>query len=80
MYLEDICIASNPPEKHIDHLRLVLHTLRENQVFIKIPSCLWDRKETEYLGVIEDNGKFIIALDRIAVVRDWLLPGTQRQN
>ena len=34
VYLDDICIYSDSPEQHIDHLRLVLQKLREHQLFI----------------------------------------------
>ena len=34
VYLDDICIYSETPEQHIEHLRLVLQELREHQLFI----------------------------------------------
>jgi hypothetical protein len=74
VYLDDICIYSETPEQHIEHLRLVLQKLREHQLFIKMPKCFWGRKETEYLGVIVGNGTMRTVPDKISVVRDWLLP------
>ena len=77
--MDDICIYSDIPEQHIDHLRLVLKQLREHQLFIKMPKCFWGRKETEYLGVIVGNGTLRTAPDKIAAVRAWPLPETQKQ-
>ena len=79
VYLDDICIYSKTPEQHIEHLRLVLQKLREHQLFIKMPKCFWGRKETEYLGVIVGTGTLRTEPDKIAAVRDWPLPKTQKQ-
>ncbi len=73
-YLDDICMYSDSHEQHIDHLRLVLQTLREHQLFIKIPKFFGGRKETKYLGVIVGNGTLTTAPDKIAAARDWPLP------
>ena len=80
VYLNDICIYSDSPEQHIDNLRLVLQKLRERQLFIKKSKCFWGRKEIEYLGVIVSNGTLRTAPDKIAAVRDWPLPNTQKTN
>jgi hypothetical protein len=39
VYLEYIYIYSDSREQRIDHLRLVLQKLRENQLFIKMLKC-----------------------------------------
>jgi len=79
VYLDDICIYSDSPEKHFDHLRLVLQKLREHQLFVKIPKCFRDLKESEYLGDVVGNGTLRKVLDKVAVVRDCSLPKTQKQ-
>ena len=79
-YLDDICIFSETHEQHIENLRLVLQKLREHQLFIKMPKCVWGRNENEYLGVIVGNGTLRTSLDTILVVRDWPLLETQKQN
>ena len=40
--------------------------------------CFRGRKETEYLGVIVGNVTLRTAPDKIAAVRDWPLPKTQK--
>ena len=42
-------------------------------------TCFWGHKETEYLDVIVGNGTLRTAPDKIAAVRDWPLPETQKQ-
>ena len=43
-----------------------------------MPKCFQDRKETEYLGVIVGNGTLRTAPKKIAAVREWPLPKTQK--
>jgi hypothetical protein len=76
-YLDDICIYSENPKQRIEHMRLVLQTLREHQLFIKMQTCFGGRKETKYLGDFAGNGTLRTALDKISTVRDWSLPETQ---
>ena len=71
IYLDDICIYSETPQQHIEHLRLVLQRLREHQLFIKMPKCVWGRKDTEYLGVIVGNETLRTSPDKILAVKDW---------
>jgi len=66
VYFDDICIYSEIPEQHIEHLRLVLQKLREHQLFIKMPKCFWGRKGTEYLDSIVGNGTLRTTLDKIS--------------
>jgi hypothetical protein len=44
-----------------------------------MPKCVWGRKETEYLGVLVVNGTLRTSPDKIADVRYWPLPKTQKQ-
>jgi hypothetical protein len=38
----------------------------------------WGRKEPEYLSVIVDNGTLRLTHDKLAAVRNWSLPNTQK--
>ncbi len=79
MYLDDICIYSKSPEEHLDHLRQVLTTLRNNKLFIKMVKCFWAKRETDYLGFNVGNGIVRTSPSKVAAVKDWPLPETQKQ-
>ena len=68
------------PEKHIEHLRLVLQKLREHNFFIKMPKCVWSLKEIEYLGAIVGNGTLRTAPNKIALLRAWPLPEIKKNQ
>ena len=79
VYLEDLCIYSKSTEEHLDHLRKVLTPLRENKLCIKMVKCFWAKRETEYLGFIVGSGNVRSSQSKVASVKDWSLPETQKQ-
>ena len=38
-FVDDILIYSKPEEEHEDHLRIVLHALRNHQLYAKFSKC-----------------------------------------
>jgi hypothetical protein len=54
--LDDILIYSKMEEKHEQHLRMVIHVLRENQLYDKLRKCTFYQNHIHYLGhvVLED--------------------------
>jgi hypothetical protein len=39
VFIDDILIYSQSEEEHVDHLRKVLHRLREHQLYAKLSKC-----------------------------------------
>ena len=57
VYLDDILVFSKSPEQHIQHLREVLQTLRDNHLFAKLSKCSFGRSEVDFLGhVLSKDG------------------------
>ena len=57
VFLDDILIYSNTLEEHAEHLQLVLQTLRENQLYLKLSKCSFAQPKLEYLGhIISSEG------------------------
>ena len=79
VYVDNICIYSISPEEHLDHLRQVLMALRNNKLFIKMVKCFWAKRETDCLGFIDGNGIVRRPPSKVATVKDWPLPETQKQ-
>ena len=80
VYLVDICIYSKSPEEHLDHLRQVLMVLRKNKLFIKTVKYFWAKREIDYLGFIVGNGIVRTSPSKVAAVKDWPLPETQKHG
>jgi hypothetical protein len=50
VFIDDILIYSKTKEEHEEHLRLVLGTLREHQLYAKFSKCQFWLKEVGFLG------------------------------
>ncbi|XP_050894352.1 uncharacterized mitochondrial protein AtMg00860-like [Lathyrus oleraceus] len=58
----------------VEHLRIVLQTLKENQLYVKFPKCeLWLR-EVSFLGHVISSGGIVADLSKIYVVLPWETP------
>ena len=52
VFIDDILVYSKDAQEHEHHLRIVLQTLRENQLFVKLSKCDFWLKEVSFLGHI----------------------------
>jgi Reverse transcriptase (RNA-dependent DNA polymerase) len=57
VFFDDILIYSKDRVSHVQHLKLVLQTLRDNQLFAKLSKCEFGVIKVEYLGhIISSQG------------------------
>ena len=55
--IDDILIYSKTEEEHEQHMRMVLQTLRDHQLYAKMEKCYFFKKEIQYLGhIISEEG------------------------
>jgi hypothetical protein len=52
VFLDDILIYSTTLEQHVQHMQLVLQTLRDHKLFLKHSKCSFAQHKLEYLGHI----------------------------
>ena len=50
VFVDDILIYSKSEEDHEGHLRVVLQTLREHQLYVKFSKCEFWLTEVRFLG------------------------------
>ena len=50
VFIDDILNYSNGRDEHVDHLRMVLQTLREHQLYCKLKKCEFWLEEVVFLG------------------------------
>ena len=57
VFIDDILVYSKTREEHADHLRIVLQTLRDHQLFAKREKCDFWIREVKFLGhVVSQEG------------------------
>ena len=52
VFIDYILVYSKDAQEHENHLRIILQTLRENQLFAKLSKCDFWLKEVSFLGHI----------------------------
>jgi hypothetical protein len=67
-------IFSKNEEEHDAHLRLVLHKLRENQLYAKLSKCKFWLKEVSFLGHIISKGGISVDPSKVECVLSWNTP------
>ena len=74
VFIDDILVYSENEEQHKEHLRIVLKTLQDNQLYAKFSKCEFWLDKVMFLGhVISKDG---IAVDpaKVEAVIDWKQP------
>ena len=57
MFIDDILVYSKDREDHDTHLRVVLETLRKEQLYAKMSKCEFWLKEVSFLGhIVSEEG------------------------
>ena len=57
VFFDDILVYSASLEEHVQQLRIILETMRSNQLFAKQSKCVFGAEQMEYLGhVISSKG------------------------
>jgi hypothetical protein len=77
VFINDILIYFKSEEEHATHLKLVLVTLREYQLYAKFSKCKFWLKEVGFLVHVLSAGGVSIDPKKIQSVMDWESPTTQ---
>ena len=74
VYLNDILICSKTKKEHLQHVRLVLETLRKYQLYAKAKKCELVRHKVEYIGHYISAEGITMDPKKITTIQDWLAP------
>ena len=74
MFIEYIFVYSKDQESHDTHLRVVLETLRKEQLYATLSKCEFWKNEVSFLGHIVSKEGIQVHLKKIEVVVEWKPP------
>eukprot|EP00253_Pinus_taeda_P015343 PITA_15343 len=74
IFIDDILIYSRTIEEHYEHLRRVLQTLREHQLYAKFSKCDFFKEEIQYLGHVITKEGIAVDPEKIKDIMDWPVP------
>jgi hypothetical protein len=70
VYLDDILTFSKTAKEHLSHLRQVLQTFRENQLYANPKKCEFMKEEIAFLGHRVSANGFKIDPEKVRAVAD----------
>ena len=74
VFIDDILVYSKDRENHDTHLRVVLETLRKEQLYAKLSKCEFWLNEVSFLGHIVSKERIRVDPKKIEVVVEWKPP------
>ncbi|KAK0425660.1 hypothetical protein QR680_009307 [Steinernema hermaphroditum] len=74
VYIDDILVASESWEEHVEHLRLVLTRISEAGLRLKAKKCRFARQEVPFLGHLLTTDGVRIDPDKVAPIRAYPIP------
>jgi hypothetical protein len=74
VFVDDILVYSKTEEEHAEHLRLVLGTLREQQLYAKFSKCEFWLKEVRFLGHVISAGGVSVDPSKITSILERKAP------
>ncbi|XP_077226468.1 putative mitochondrial protein AtMg00860 [Tasmannia lanceolata] len=74
IFIDDILIYSKGKEEHEEHLRIVLQTLRERELYAKLNKCEFWLEEVSFLGHVISKDGVSIDPQKIQAVGEWNQP------
>jgi Reverse transcriptase (RNA-dependent DNA polymerase)./Integrase core domain. len=77
-YMDDILIWSDTLEEHREHVRQVLHRLREHGLQADLKKCEFHVQTTKFLGFIIGTTGVAVDPEKTDVVRHWKQPTNVR--
>ena len=74
VFIDDILIYSKDREEHADHLKMVLQTLKEHQLYGKLNKCEFWLEEVVFLGYAGAKEAIKVDLHKVKAITKWLRP------
>ena len=74
VFIDDILVYSGSSEEHSEHLRIVLQTLRERQLYAKLGKCQFWLDRVAFLGHVISAEGVSVDPHKIEAVVNWKPP------
>ncbi|XP_070022617.1 uncharacterized protein [Nicotiana sylvestris] len=76
VFIDDILVYSRSQEDHAVHLRAVLQTLQQHQLYAKFSKCEFWLESVAFLGFVVSREGIMVDPQKIAMVKNWPRPTT----
>ena len=80
VYMDDIFIFAKDIPTLTENTKEVLKRLKDNDLFLKLTKCEFNKTKVEYLGMIIKEGKISMDPGKLAGLRNWPAPTSVKQT
>ena len=74
IFIDDILVYSPSYEEHQHHLRIMLQTLKENQLYAKFGKCNFWLEQVQFLGHVISGEGIQVDSKKVKAVLEWEAP------
>ncbi|XP_070002479.1 uncharacterized protein [Nicotiana sylvestris] len=74
--IDDILVYSRSREDHANHLKAILQTLQQHQLYVKFSECEFWIESVAFLGYVASREGIMVDPQKIAAVKNWPRPTT----
>ncbi|KAK9024146.1 hypothetical protein V6N11_004323 [Hibiscus sabdariffa] len=74
VFIDDILIYSRSEAEHVEHLRIVLQTLRDHRLYAKLSKCEFWLKKISFLGYVVSAEGIQVDPGKIEAIVSWKQP------
>ena len=74
IFIDDILIYFKTEEEHQQHLRIVVQSLREHQLYAKLEKCEFFKTEIQYLGHVISKDGTTVDPQKFKEISEWHVP------
>nr|KYP37706.1 Retrovirus-related Pol polyprotein from transposon 17.6 [Cajanus cajan] len=74
VFIDEILVYSKTREEHVEHFRIVLQTLKEKQLYAKLPKCEFWLNSVSFLGHVISEGGIVVDPSKVEAVLEWKTP------
>jgi hypothetical protein len=71
VFIDDILVFSNSRKEHEEHLHIVLHRLRDHQLYAKFSKCEFCLTKVHFLGHVVSSEGISVDPSKVREVLDW---------
>lgn len=74
VFIDNILIYSKSNKEHVEHLSVLLQTLKEKKLYVKLSKCEFCLQEVFFLGNVISSDDIVVDPSKIDVVLQWETP------
>ena len=71
VFINDILFYSKDEDQHAEHLRIALHTLKDQKLYAKFKKCKFWLNSVIFYGHIINKDGILVRTQKIKAIMDW---------